>query len=366
MPQQFEAVKGYRGLRQDVQSKIIYCFRMVKGINFRFSTRFKDPLRADRKANQFIADYFKNIERERLVQPLLKDTIADIIKRYEKVKTPDGKKNHTLNTVRSSFDKIEKYWGEKFPHEISSKEWDKFQDWFDLHYPAYNSYNVTKYMRVLKNHCMEHGHLRLNPTIRDRNREIQKQLRDQKKDWVYTDLEIKAIHGACQTLREKLIVHLGEENAFRIEECCSLEWPRIFIDAKIPHYKFQEADNKSGFTGIVPLSDRIVSLIRQLPRIDRFVFPQKRDAKKPIAPQQFDYQVILERAQIQRGTFHSLRHYRLSEDFKNPKFTFVQVCLVRRVSFETAKQYTHISEGDLIAMRNSGVLAEHYAGFKHD
>jgi integrase len=293
-------------------------------------------------------------------RPFLRDVILKLKKKYESRPNPEGKKNHTLNSVRSAFSKIDEYWGNLFADQISAEEWDKFQDWWDLRYPGYNSFNVTKYMRVLRNYCIETGTLKLKPKIIDRNKKIQRIKRNKKKDWVYTSEEIIALDRiGCVTNLERIVIRLGYQNAFRISDALSVRWSQFLLNKKNPVYKFQGDDKAETYVG-APLTDELVELISAYPKVEGsdFLFPQKGNLTKHIPPQSFDFHAIKRRANVTRGTFHALRHYRLSHDFKNTQFTVVQVCLLRRVSLKQAfDDYIHIDERDLELLRNAGSLS---------
>jgi hypothetical protein len=356
-----------KGWRWDGVSKCIYHYRQIDRKHFRFSTGVLSPSnkiptsllsKAVREANSEISKRLKSEQRELTVKPLLREIITKIVKRYEAKPNPEGKKNHSLNTVRNCFSKLESYWGTKFPDDISAENWDRFLDWWDLKYPGFNSFNVTKYMRILRNECIETGHLKLKPKIIDRNAKVQKAKRKEKKDWVYSDEEIIRLEMGCETDLERIVLRLGYQNAFRITDALSIQWSKLSLNKKIPTYKFSGED-KEETTNAVPLSDDLVELLKTYPKVKEslYVFPQKTNPGKPLASQQFDFEAIKARGKVTRGTFHSLRHYRLSNDFKNPAFTAAQVCIIRRITLATAQEhYIHTDDRDMELLRNAGSL----------
>lgn len=346
------AVFGYK---RDVRSGFIYFIKMIKGHHFRESTGEKELRKAVRKANTVVADFFRDQELNRTKRFLCGDLIKEIIKRYEKKKTVDGRKNHTLNTVKSSFVKIKEYCESDYADQISTQHWDRFQDWFDETYPDLNTFNVCKYYRVMANFAVEKGILKLRPKIEDRNAKLLEARRKAKKDWVYTDEEIVSLDQACMSDLEKLVVRTGYQMGFRISESLSMEWGKINFEDK--NYYWNGLDNKQDFSGTTPISDEVFEVLCRMPRKGRWVTPQLRNSEKCMVQQQFDFETIKKRASVTRGTPHALRHYCLSRDFKDPGLTAAQVCLMRRITLETAQRhYIHTAAADLEMLRNTGSL----------
>lgn len=380
MPQQLqkclnEVGNELQGWRWDPESKCIYHYKTIDKHNLRFSTgvKFEKPEqdavakipnailnKAIREANLEISRRLKSEESSKSVKPLLREIIAKIIKRYEAKPNPTYKKNHTLNSVRSSFAKLDQYWGPLFPDQITSEGWDEFQDWWDLQYAGFNSFNVTKHMRILRNECIERGYLSLKPKIIDRNKKVQRLKRNKKKDWVYTNQEIFDLdQKGCATDQERIVVRFGYQNAFRITDALSIKWSQLYLGRKVAIYKFQGEDKAETYNG-APITDELRELLNNHPKTQGsdFVFPQRSNYLKHITPQGFDFEAIKTRAGVTRGTFHALRHFRLSTDFKNHKFTTIQVCLLRRISLREAfENYVHADQGDMELLQNAGSLS---------
>lgn len=370
-----------KGWRWDVDSQCLYHYRQIDKKHLRFSTGVKcDPLdkredadlnklpwprisqaafnKAVREANAEVTRRMRAGLQSTTIKPLLREIIANIKKRYESKPIQPGKKNHTLYAVKNAFSKLEEFWGTLFPEDITAKKWDEFQDWWDDKYPGFNSFNVTKYMRVLRSECIELGYLKIKPTINDRNAKTQKIKRKKKKGWVYKHSEILALDDACVSDMERIILRLGYQNAFRISDALNVEWSKFKFNTKIPAYKFDEED-KEETKNAVPITEELAALVKAHTRTpgSPFLFPQKSNPNQPLKPQQFDFEAIKTRANINRGTFHSLRHYRLSVDFKNPKLTAAQVCLMRRITLATASEhYIHSDPRDLELLQNTGSL----------
>lgn len=357
------------GLKWNVGSKKLFYFKFGGKRNVRFTTGVKshsyklDPT----TAAQAMAKVKERLERINPPPPpppklLLKDVMNEMVEQYRKERDAGSYSHGSFLAVKQAMNRLGQYWGYKEPSEINRETWDQFQDWHDTNWPGQDQFNLTKYMRVLRNYCLERGYTAYRARIRDRHAKKQRIERKKRKSIVYTDAEILALERACLTRHERLAIQLGYMMGFRISDCVRLSWDRIALDHEIPHISFMGDDNKTGFFGKCPLPDKITELLkemRDLQNVSRWVFPQVKNPEQPLKTQQFPFREIRNRAEVKSGTFHGLRHYRLTRDFKNPNFTSIQVCLVRRVSLQTANEfYCHAELADLVVMKNSGVILD--------
>lgn len=294
--------------------------------------------------------------------PLKKD-FEEVASYYESSAKAGDIEWATVKALKISFAKLQPYWDNKEPIDISKVEWEKYLDWYELKYPSHTQFNVKKFMGILLSHLLEKGLVSKRPSIRDRNAKRDREARKKKKSRVFTDDEIIALENACIDDMERLSLRLGYQMAYRISDVCWLSWERINLDSEVPYVNFSGSDDKAGFQGKTPISSDVLSILQDLknkvPSNCAFVFPQKRDPSKPIKTQVMDsiWRKLKVRGGLSYGTFHSLRHYRLSRDFKNPAFTANQVCLMRRISMNTAEQhYIHAELSDLIKLKDSGSI----------
>ena len=295
-----------------------------------------------------------------LTGPKLKDEIAKVRRWYHSRAEAGDISKGTVTAMDLSYRKLEPFWGALAPSEISKEKWDQYQDWFYENYPGQDCSNMKKFFSVLVSHCLERGLLERRPTIKDRNAKRQRENRKRKKARVFTDAEILQLDKSCSTDKERLGVRLAYMMGFRISDVVNLSWDRINLDAEIPYISFTEGDDKADFQGKCPIPDPIVALLRTMPQEHpRWLFPKIRKPSEHWKTQSFDalWRQVKRRAGVDHGTFHGLRHYRLTRDFKDPRFTAAQVCLVRRVSLKTASDhYIHPELSDLAKLRNAGVL----------
>jgi len=175
--------------------------------------------------------------------------------------------------------------------------------------------------------------------------------RRKKKNWLFTNDEIKALDAAAIDDKERLALRLGYLLAFRISDVVQLTWERIILDGKIAYIEFTGSDDKAHSVGRAPLPQQLVEMLLRLPKTSKWVFPQTRDQTKHLLTQQIDFNAIKARAGIKKGGFHDLRRYRLSLDFKNPKLTAPLVCKMRRISMAVAlENYIKTNDEDLETM----------------
>lgn len=197
----------------------------------------------------------------------------------------------------------------------------------------------------------EKGILKKRIQIKNRFYRRETEKRRKSKDWVYTDEEIKALDKACENDLERLQIRLGYLMGFRISDVCNLSWDRIILEGEIAFVTFGGMDDKGHFIGRCPMTSVLVSMLLKYPKKSKWVFPQEKNSDRHILIQQIDFEAIRVRAGVKRGTFHALRHYRLTKDVANPKLTFAHVSGMRRVSVKVLMEhYSHIRDEDMKLM----------------
>lgn len=254
------------------------------------------------------------------------------------------------NTYRSanySFGKIKKFWGHLKPSYITKERWVKFQTKYDERFHE-NQFNICKFFTILVRVLYEKGLLEKKPQIKNQFARRERDTRRKLKNWLYSDDQIKALESACLDDKERLATRLGHKLAFRISDVVQLTWDRIILEGKVAFIEFGGSDDKAGAIARCPLTQDLVELLLRLPKVSRWVFPQKNNPDQHILTQQFDFNGIKARASIKKGGFHDLRRYRLSLDFKNPRLTASIVCKLRRISMAVAlESYIKTNDDDL-------------------
>ena len=278
----------------------------------------------------------------------LGEQIDLVIQDYRRREQAGDISPNSLRAIENSYRILKDYWGQLSTKEVTKEKWDEFQDWFEKLNPNGSHFNSKKYFTVLIGKLHEQGFLKQKILVKDRFARREKNQRRKKKNWVFTSEEIKALDDACIDLKERAQLRLGYLMGFRISDVCQLTWDRIILTGKHAYVEFNGSDDKAGTIARCPLPPDLLEMILELPKNSKWVFPQSRNSDRHIKTQQIDFLAIRRRSGVVRGTFHSLRHFCLSRDFKNPKLTTAQVCKMRRVSLAVAHEhYVHVSDDDM-------------------
>ncbi len=278
---------------------------------------------------------------------MLKEEIDLLILDYERrFKSEDISKN-TLRAAKNALGKLNRYWGHLECEKLNKDMWAKFQEKYDNRFGE-NQFNLCKFATVLAKQLYGKGLVKTKPEIKNMFARRERDSRRKKKNWLYTDAEIKALDSACETEKERVALRLGYLLAFRISDAVQLTWERIIINGSVAYIEFTGRDDKAGTLARCPLPQSLVEMLLRIPKLSKWVFPQTRDIEKHLITQQFPFNKIKERAGVKKGGFHDLRRYRLSLDFKNPKLTPALVCKTRRISMAVAMEnYVRTNDDDL-------------------
>lgn len=274
---------------------------------------------------------------------MLKEEIDRILSDYEKRSKAGDISPETLRACKSAFNKLRTFWGDLSPSEITKEKWSEFQDAAETKEPGASQFNQTKYFRILSNR------LGILCDIKDRYSRRETSARRKRKNWIYSDEEIKALDAACRLPTERLFIRLGYLMGFRVSDVVRLSWDRIVIEgsAKI---EFGGSDDKGHFIGRLGIPKSILEILIGLPRNGKWVFPLPSNSAKHLHTRQLDFLSIRNRAGIDRGTFHALRHYRLTKDVASGK-PHGLICKFRRVSMKILMEhYLHPQDEEMRQM----------------
>jgi integrase len=374
----------------------IWFRKNIDGEEFKFSTGEKTLPRAVASANKEIKRRLQ-IRKGQGPRRLLGDYMDSILALREREYESGNIGKGTFHNTRNGFKKLRPFWADKFPEDVTPEKWSEYQDWYSLHYPGEDQENVTKYMRVLCTVLVEKNELPKKPKIKDRYEksvEIRRKRTKQLEQYSEEDVLKLLSKGNFQ---DRLAVRFGAQMAFRIGDVCALEWVRIRLsedhpelerlaefkaefpeidvtnfnlgdltesqrlklpnlDLLMPEIFFMLGDDKADTEATAPIPDEIYYMLLELKKsaTSRWVFPQKINPDQHLKPQQIYFEELRKAAGLKHGSFHTLRHFCLTRDFKNPKFTAAQVMMIRRVSYEVAQEhYIHVDNRDKILMRNS-------------
>lgn len=359
-------------------SKPYLIFRQkISGHAFKISTGETDFAAAKSIANKEIKEFFKKTpeqiraEKDKKIRKLNADLMPEFLEKLKANYKSEIIAKGTWTAYHAAHNRVYIFYREFFPEDQTVALWDSFQDWAESTYAGQVQSNLVKYYNKYQSFLIEAGIITARIKITNKFKDREKKKLKAKKSRIFTREEIVRLRKATP-LESRLMFDLGYEMAFRISDCVRLTWDRCdlrerhseFKKAKpdlskvLPVIRFSFGTDKATTRDLsVPISDNVYKGLARLKKEQagesKWVFPQARDKTKPLKPQQFDWPKVRKDSAVTYGTYHTLRHTRLTLDFKNANYTATQVMLVRRVSYEVAlEHYIHVSDSDLRLLRN--------------
>lgn len=341
------------GFFGDVRSNIIYHNKNYDNVKLKFTCKTKSPAIAYRYAPTEVKRRLKLDQKKGTVRLLISELLAKYIEsRKSEVQTGELKEVTHKIIIRSLRPVVE-YFGEEFPEIFEQKE-DPSKDQKDFkhlwrefveHYKETNERvgdipcieNIAKYVNAALKWAHESGFIKTRVRVADPYRAQARKARKKKKNFVFSRRDyVMMRRRACR--RDRLIIMLGGELAYRITDCVSLKWSHLILDGEDPVIKI-EGDDKAHYFVDIPLSKRLVRALSYYKRDysnsgSDYIFWQVTNPKQHIKPQQAEITQAMRKAGVKRGTHHHLRHCRLTEDFSNPLLPQAEVLAIRRVSYE--------------------------------
>jgi len=357
--QQLTKIEGRDYYYYDSSSKIIYFIRKVQNEIVKFSTGIKYDGGASCliKASRIVSvkEREKKDQKVKKAQALVRlmgEHLDDFLIRSEKANDKPG----TLESKRNSVKHLREYFEGHAPDEVTDEEWIAFVKSFQEKNPGFTMFNLTKHFRSVCKFMHDNGQIKKRPKIYNPNRMKEEIKRKKKRHRPYEASEILLMDAVCND-DQRLALWLGYNEAFRLDDCIKLTWDRVHLSKTGPYIEFHGDENKTGFTGKVPLSDCSAELLRDRRKGSPgpFVFHLVSDPMKPMLSQQIRFEDVVERSGVKYGSHHILRHTRLTEDFGNPDLPDTLVMKIRRVSLAVAvEHYIHPGAADFEKFRNSG------------
>lgn len=350
------------GFQADAKSHVIYFKKRYDKIIVKFSCKTKNPITAYRYASLELKKRLKAPETKKKYRLLFEDAIEKFLKEKMKAVESGEIKLGSYRGVENSFKYIKEHFSFQFVDIMELEDWpdkwDDFTTWFNDKYSGQTLFNVVKYTRSLSIFLHERGDLTKLPKIINRFAKKEQMQAKKKRQRILTVGEAEALlkTARVQSLKDYLIVALGYYMAFRISDCCELEWSRVHLDKDDPFISFEGGDKAKTF-----VKNPMPEVLRQALMVhkeespkSKWVFPRPSDKTLPIRAQHYDYLTIKNRAEINFGSFHTLRHTRLSRDFGNPNIPDTTVMLTRRVSLQVAlEHYIHLNKDNRENVRNN-------------
>lgn len=341
------------GFRGDSKSHVIYFKKRYDTKIEKFTCKTTNPTAAYRYASQELKKRLKAPENKKKFRLLFEDAIEKFLKHKFKSVEAGEMKLGSYQGIENAFKYVKIHFAFQFVDMMEKDEWpdvwDGFAKWFNETYPGQTQFNIVKYTRSLSIYLHERGDISKLPKITNRFAKKEKMQAKKRRQRILTVEEATALLKTARvlSLKDYLVVALGYYMAFRISDSCELEWSRVHLDKDDPFVSFEGGDKAKTFVkNPMPEVLRLALLKHkeESPK-SKWVFPRPSDSSLPIRAQHYDYQSIKNAAKIGFGTFHTLRHTRLSKDFGNPNIPDTTVMLTRRVSLQVAlEHYIHLNK----------------------
>lgn len=341
----------------DQKSKVIYFVRKVQDEIIKFSTGiiYDDSPSCLIKASRIVSVKEKEKRETKksgdILNILMGEHLDEFLVRSEK----NGDKPGTITSKKNSVKHLKEFFEGHLPNEVTNDEWLEFLKTFQTANPGFNLFNLTKHFRSVCKYLHENGIITKRPKIFNPNSQKEEVKRRKKRHRPYESDEILLMDAVCNE-DQRLALWLGYNEAFRLDDCVKLDWERVHLSKTAPFIEFHGDENKTGFTGKIPLSDDSAELLRERRKQARgpWVFPLVGDPNSPMLSQQIRFEDVVRNSKVNYGSHHILRHTRLSEDFANQDLPDTLVMKIRRVSLAVAlEHYIHPSNEDFEKFRNS-------------
>lgn len=346
----------------DVRSGVIYFEGKIGGRRIKFSTKEKYPsgIKAKRYAN---AELSRRLgKKQNQVRTLIKEELA----LYLKVKDSENLSYATVMSYRRGVRQIEKFWGNMLPSEINRDTLTEWYAWWKIKNPDIQMEAAIKWLR---NFCVYLSEKVINgmpmlpavPKISDPNRNRIMIARANKKERIISKDEFKIILDTAENPIHQLIVLFMYTMATRIDETLKLKFGEtIFLDEKIPIYKWFLGQNKADLVGKHALHLELIPRLKALYEIRKaegttMLFPQKLNNQQGLSEQQIEWAAWRKRANLGwLWTPHTFRHTCLTTLFNDPKNPQMIVCKQYRVSAQTAMgTYVKTMEETMLLLRDA-------------
>lgn len=342
----------------DSRSRVIYFVRKVQDEIIKFSTgiKYDGSPSCIIKASRIVSVKEKEKKEVKKKGHFLNILMGEHLDLFLVQAEKSGDKKGTLQSKNNSVKHLKEFFEGHLPSEVTSDEWLAFIKSFQEKNPGFTMFNVTKHFRSVIKQLHENGVITKKPKIYNPNRQKEEVKRRKKRHRPYEVVEILQMDAVCND-DQRLALWLGYNEAFRLDDCVKLNWDRVHLSKSAPFVEFYGDENKTGFTGKVPLSDTSTELLmeRRKSAKGEWVFPLVSDPNTPMLSQQIRFEDVVLNSKVKYGSHHILRHTRLTEDFGNPSLPDTLVMKIRRVSLAVAlEHYIHPSVEDFEKFRNSG------------
>lgn len=345
----------------DRDTDVIYFRKSISGKIVKFTTHIKRPniVAAKRYAN---SELKKKLNKRKNVISTL---VCDELEAFKKIKDSENLKRDTLKNIRNGMKRIEGFWGERYPHEITADNIPLWFEWLKAKYPGQQKENAIKVMRMFTRYLANKTAngvplLATVPVITDPDRQEVRAARTKRKQFIIDGEDFKKIYNAG-TDEQKILALFMYTMASRVDETLKLRFnEEIFLDENPPVYRWTVGQNKANLTGEHALHTSLLEPLREL-RLKRLtehtklLFPQITNPQKAKAEQAIDWAGWRERAKVPfHWTSHTFRHSCLSYLFNDESNPQILICKLYRVSLAVAfETYIKPTKSGILKMQNA-------------
>lgn len=261
---------------------------------------------------------------------LVRDFYLDLIK----LKESEGLSDRTMVIYSNSWrNHIEPYWGNFTPEDITKEAYTAFLVWHKKNKGGL-LFNPLKLLRSLVALMADDGAL-IKP-IKIYTPKKERDSSKQSKGTYISKSEIARIMDAAVDERISLMIDLAYSFGFRIGELTNLKRRAVRSKNGVCEISLGVKDTKTRSPRVVPLNKRLSEKLTLFMKTTTgpYVFPMKRDEKRPVAKQVIDKAWLrtLKDAGIKRRIrFHDLRHT-CATNFANLDLNETKACAVLGMS----------------------------------
>lgn len=345
--------KGNRvdGYFFDPSNDIIHFIKSIDGRIIKFSTGVKRPKiaqakkEAGRKLKEKLGTKKSNVST----------LIGDELKKYEKVKATEGHDPRYFNLIKRCIRQIRPFWEDKFPHEIDADNMADFYIWFKETYPDIGMDNPLKTLRNFATYLstkVVNGKplLPAIPKMKDPDAAEVKARRKKAKENIFEIEDVNRVIEAADiedpslTVEERrILISIMYTMCTRIEETLNMRFgDQVLFEEDSCIYRWTIGQNKADLWGQHHFPSKLVPRLKALYEKRKkegtdLLFPQKRDNKKPLKPQQIKWDKWREKANLPfHWSSHTCRHSGLSRLFNDERNPQALILMLYRVSLRTA------------------------------
>lgn len=269
---------------------------------------------------------------------------------------------NTLESAVRNIERLELYWAKRTLADLTTDEWDNYQDWQDKKHPGENRFNECKFLNNFVRKLHNEGIIPRRPEMKNRNAKTDELRRASRNDRIFTkdELQILLHEPSIRQYKRDMFI-MGYQCAMRFSECAALTWGRVELvgqNGAGPNILFNPRDHKTNKKQWIPISEPALIMLKRRKILGgEFVFTTNYD-KRPTAGS-INFRKILKQYEIETTNnhntrFHSLRRTKISDLFRNPSLSDAVIENGFRTKRATAmKHYFQLSDEDRQLLREA-------------